>query len=464
MLATRLLSLVRPIVAPVMVVVAVAYGPQFVSLFRPPPDKFPDFVQEWLSARNFWTGQPVYRPQSEAIREHTGRPIDMTAQPWNAHPPGAVLVALPFGLFLDYRSAHLAWNLTTFPLFILAVWVVAREIGMPRRASSLLPAVSLTVVCYPVLGQLWQGQLNFVLAALLALGWAADRSGQPVRAGLCLGLAAGLKLFPAFMFVYLLFARRWRAVAIGVAVLLGVNAAAWAAFGSRAMITYVRDVLPSLQVFRGSWRNVSATAFWTRALASSASDVALWLAAASSLALAAVVGWRAWKARSVGERDRAFAAANLGMVLASPVAWTHYFVLLAVPIGVLWARLRPGWPRAVFLPAAAALWLSEYTFAELALGTDKVREIINLHDLSVSPVVNLLALSAFTYALAVLFALAAFAPLEQPAPAVASSAREQSSQSATHCRSRRRRRLRFPGSSMFQPCADRGRCEPPGMR
>ena len=91
------------------VLVVLAYGPQSIGVFQPPEGTFPDFVQEWLSARNFWTGQPIYRPQSESIHEYTGRRIDM-ALPWNAHPPGAVLVAVPFGLFLDYRSAHLAWN------------------------------------------------------------------------------------------------------------------------------------------------------------------------------------------------------------------------------------------------------------------------------------------------------------------------------------------------------------------
>ena len=409
LLTTRLLPPMGPIIAAMTVVVALAYGPQFVGVFRPPPGMFPDFVQEWLSARNFWMGESVYRPQSESIREHTGRSIDM-ALAWNAHPPGAVLVAVPFGLFRDYRSAHLGWNLATFPLFILAVWMVLRELRMPLRGPSLLLAVSLALVCEPLLGQLWQGQLNFVLAALLALGWAADRSEHPILSGVCLGLAAGLKLFPAFVFVYLVFARRWSALMVGITVLLGVNAAAWAAFGTETFVTYVRDVLPSLQVFRGSWRNVSATGFWTRTLASRASDLARGLAAASLLATAAVVGWRAWNARSVGERDRAFAAANLGMVLASPIAWTHYFVLLVVPIGLLWARLRSGWPRVVFLAAAATLWLPESTFAELALGTVKSREIIDSHDLPVSAAVNLLALSAFTYALALLFALIAFAP------------------------------------------------------
>ena len=97
-------------------------GPAFIGVFRPPPDTYLDFVQEWLSARCFWAGEPVYLPQREAMLRRTGHE--------RGHARGAalerssarrVLVALPFGLIHDYRTAHLTWNLVTFALFLVAV-------------------------------------------------------------------------------------------------------------------------------------------------------------------------------------------------------------------------------------------------------------------------------------------------------------------------------------------------------
>ena len=91
---------------------------------RPPPDAYLDFSQEWLSARNFITGRPVYSPQVEAalIHDHfrPSRREDML--PWNGHPPAATLLALPFGL-LSYPDAHCAWTILMMVLFLIGLAV-----------------------------------------------------------------------------------------------------------------------------------------------------------------------------------------------------------------------------------------------------------------------------------------------------------------------------------------------------
>src|SRR6476619_3901534 len=100
-------------------VVVLYLGPAFIGVFRPPPDTYLDFVQEWLSARCYWAGDPVYLPQREAMLRRTGRDVaTLEERPWNAHPPVAVLVALPFGWIPYYRVAHLTWNLITLALFL----------------------------------------------------------------------------------------------------------------------------------------------------------------------------------------------------------------------------------------------------------------------------------------------------------------------------------------------------------
>src|SRR5262245_19069847 len=95
------------------------FGPVFVNVFHP-SETYRDFTQEWLSTRNFWSGEPVYLPQRHAMLRHTGRDLpSLTIElPWNAHPPIAVLAALPFGLIQDYATAHQTWNLVTFLLFV----------------------------------------------------------------------------------------------------------------------------------------------------------------------------------------------------------------------------------------------------------------------------------------------------------------------------------------------------------
>ena len=92
----------------------------WVDLFYPKEGVSFDFCQEWLSARNWLTGRPVYSPQVEAYTLHTGfkpnRDSDML--PWNAHPPAAILLTLPFAQ-RDYAQApfrleHLHGSIISF--------------------------------------------------------------------------------------------------------------------------------------------------------------------------------------------------------------------------------------------------------------------------------------------------------------------------------------------------------------
>jgi len=386
----------------------VVNGPQFVGLARPPAGGYLDFVQEWLSARNVLAGDPAYLPQRESLRRRAGDDVPAFDREmrWNAHPPVAVLVALPFGLITDYRDAHLAWTLATFPLFVLSVLVVARELGVRPEWWHVLPFVALTVTSFPVMTQIGQGQLNFVLLPLLVAGWAADRRGYPVTAGFAFGLATAVKLFPGFVFVYLLFARRWRTLVAGAVACVLANGLAVAVLGADAFTTYAREVVPSLGVFRTSWRNVSLPGFWQRLLNPQGMEtLAVVLALASQLAIAGVAARLAWRAKTEADHDRAFAAAMIGMLLASPVAWPHYFLLLLVPAGVLWVYLPPGSSRWLFLALLPLFWIPDTTFAVRALGRERAADIVRFEANSPGVAASLTGLAVFTYALLGLFAL-----------------------------------------------------------
>ncbi len=407
--------------AGVAVLVSVWLGPKFVRQFRPPENRFMDFSQEWLSAKNYWAGTPVYADQTEALLRHTGFVPNRgeAMLPWNGHPPAATALALPFGK-LPYRDALLAWNLLTFPLFLVSVALVARELGVRWTVWSVFPAVTLLLLFDPVYQQLAQGQLNFLLVFLITLTWVADRHDRPGWAGIALGIAAGLKLYPAFLFVYFLFTGRWRALATGALAVLTVNGGALVLFGPSEFRTYAEQVIPSLFGYQGSWRNVSLTGFWLRIFDPQPHDKVVPLVvnptAATALALVSrglvtgAVAWAAWRARAGAGRDRAFAGAVVGMLLVSPIVWTHYFVLLVLPVGLLWARLPKGALRVALALAAVPLWAPENFFALLAVGPEQARAMVNLRHDPLSPVVNLTALSAFTYALVALFVLAHFIP------------------------------------------------------
>ncbi len=184
-----------------------------------------------------------------------------------------------------------------------------------------------------------------MLLLLITLSWRLQRNGHEALGGAVLGVATALKLFPGFLFVFYLARRSWKALFAGGAVLVGLHLLAWFVLGGQAFDDYAHVVLPAVTGFRGAWTNASMPGFWAKLLNSpNPGVVSLWQApvlaavatALSFMALVAVAGWKSWRAKTTEQRDRAFAVCVVAMLLASPITWHHYFVMLTLPLLILW--------------------------------------------------------------------------------------------------------------------------------
>ncbi len=414
----------------IMVVVGLWMGPRFILAFRPPESYFFDFLQEWLSAKNYLAGLPVYIEQTDAMLRHTGILLkEGIILHWNAHPPASVMIALPLG-HLSYRDAHLLWNLISFTLFLVSLAIIWRELKFPLSPWSLLATVGLILLFHPLYLHLHQGQLNILVLFFITLAWWADRHDRVGWAGVALGVAAGLKLYPMFLFTYFLFTGRWRGLVTGPAAFLAVNGVAWMVLGGEAFRTYIDTIIPSLVSYQSSWNNVSLTAFWLRIFnpypeqkivawvtKPALATLLIW---ASRGVITIAVAWLTWRSYSQATRDRAFAAAIVGMILVSPITWSHYFVLLLLPMALLWMRWPVGWPRMVMWFVLIPLWIPDNFFTILAVGPAQSLAMVKMqHDL-ISPVANITFLSALTYALLALFVLTLVCPAQDESPPASS--------------------------------------------
>lgn len=345
-----------------------------------------DFAQEWLSARNFVAGLPIYAPLAESIPRHLGPGWQVGLMDVNAHPPGSVLFCLPWAA-LDYRSAYLAWLAFSVVALALAARLLWRDRGLGLSRWALLPALTVLVTSNSWAQEVNQGQWNSILLLLIVGAWAALRGGargsgpdggsaqsdrryEWIGGGL-LGLAGALKLYPAFLLVYLVARRRWRALTAGLGVLLGWNALALLVLGRNAFRVYVLDILPALARFRDFWPNASLTGLWSKLFLGTSGHVetllrspllAGGLSVACVLALTALVLWKAGGSWPIGRgaagHDLAFSLCVVAMLLVSPVAWDHYFLVLALPLLALWVHSpRGSWKRAIVVASAVGLWI-----------------------------------------------------------------------------------------------------------
>jgi hypothetical protein len=398
------------------------FGRALVSPFRPPAGEYADFVQEWLSAKNYFSGHEIYEDQLTSFARHQPdwKPDQSKFLPYNAHPPVSVLEALPFA-HLDYPNAHFAWNLTTFPMFLIGVALLVGELGRPFQWWYLIPMLALIVWADPIRTTLLHGQVNFLLFGLLAVGWVADRRGYQSASGIAVGLATGLKLFPGLLLVYFLFAGRWRAAIAMVLSVVVLNAVAFGLFGSSAFRTYVQDVMPSLQQYQSAWRNSSLNGFWIRLFDPHpvqtspqpyhSGTTAKGLFVASGMLIAGAVAVVARMGRAAADSDRGWAVAILGMMLASPIVWSHYHVLLAIPLGVLAHRLPRGPLRWLGWIAVAGLCLNDRIYAVLFVSKEHMMQLTpSQHHLPLSMTENLIGISMKCYLTLILFALTLVIP------------------------------------------------------
>jgi alpha-1,2-mannosyltransferase len=245
------------------------------------------------------------------------------------------------------------------------------------------------------------GQVNLVLCALVLL----DAFVVPPRfRGYLTGLAAGIKLTPAFFVVYFAVRRVWPAVARSAATGVLTVAIGWLVLPAESA-RYWLDDLTTMGKFGGyalEPTNQSLRAMWVRLLGG---DPGPWYL----VSVAAVVVLVVWVARRLTRAQdplAALAAVAAGSLLVSPISWTHHWVWV-VPALVVMARR--GWRVATGVVA-----LLMYLPPMWAADGDPLR---------LSPVEQLVA---STYVFLALGFLVALAVSSAPTPARTSAGRERS--------------------------------------
>jgi len=328
---------------------AATMGRETAAVLRGAPGKPVDFFQDWASARNVWEGLPVYTEHRVTLPRYLGRPTPERRLyvEINAHPPPTVPLALPLAR-LDYANALLVWNVLSLAAVLMSVVILGRRLGAPLEAAPW--ALAFLLVCNPLQQQVFQGQLNALLLLLVTLAWSADRSGKPGWSGVWLGLATAVKFYPALLFLPALWNRRWATLGAGAAAFAAVSALAVGVLGVETYRAYFLDVLPRVSVFRNEWFNISLIGYWDKLFDAGAvcgpkgffvRPIAAipWLARGLTvLSVGALVA--AWivvvrRSRTPASRDQAFGLGLILMMIVSPIAWQHYFLILLPAVAIL---------------------------------------------------------------------------------------------------------------------------------
>ena len=283
-----------------------------------------DFFVYRDAARHLMAGLPLY--SERLIGEH-----------FYTYTPFSTITFVPFGLLPVVADKYI-WMAANVVLLVAIVTQCWQILGY--RITPYLVCISalLAIACVflePVRSTFFYGQINLVLMWLVL--WDTSRGQRSLLKGIGVGIAAGVKLTPAYFVLYYLVLRQWRAAAMAVATIAATVGMGWLVLPSDSRQYWTGtfynsarigdDLLhPTNQSLRGAMARL-AGGHVTSAIApviGKAPPMWLWLLAAGCVvAVGMVIAALLYRG---GERLLAVTITGLTSAMVSPFAWTHHWV------------------------------------------------------------------------------------------------------------------------------------------
>jgi alpha-1,2-mannosyltransferase len=309
---------------------------------------FSDFTHDYVSAQAYRDGRSIYieftQADLSAEKLRIAEPL-YRAEPFtNIHPPFDALLFAPLTL-LPYNLAILVWSVLSCLLYLGIGFVVLRELEISLAPHWCLLLLGLGLCWYPFQAHIALGQLSLLVIACLIGCWVLLRRGRDGLAGVLLGLACLIKVYPGVLLFYLLCRRRWRAAGSTIATGLAGLLLTTLLVGADDVLRYFTQVTSEAAGYTAfALINISLNGVFGRLFTDgpwiSPLVAAPWLSSAltllSTFGLLVLFTVRLWRAPATrAEDDRGFALACVVMLLISPITWQHVFPVLILPFGLL---------------------------------------------------------------------------------------------------------------------------------
>jgi hypothetical protein len=295
-----------------------------------------DALTDWKAARLYHLDVTPYSQLG----------LNLMKEGFTGHPPTTPFWYLPLAGFSKPLVAEISTLLLWF-LLIPHIYLCAKELKWP------IPGAVTALGCALVLSTTWGVyhfnviQFSEPMAFLYLIGWLCLRRGWDGAAGISLGAAATIKLFPGLMLVFLLLARRWRAFFAGAAVYLSVAAFMTRAFGLDSWLFFFRQQEGIANAWIANPQNSSLYGLVTRILypfcetVAHPSKTATYTSLAGSLLLLAIAVWacrnhlRCARETDLRAIDLPYALFSVLSVFLNAWVWEHYYVFAIQPFFIL---------------------------------------------------------------------------------------------------------------------------------
>ena len=285
-----------------------------------------DFLAYFNAAQHWLAGQPIY---------------DLTVSSTGScgtyqYPPPFVLVAAPFSL-LGFHAGNWLWI-----AFLLGCWGVGTAI-LPLRIGTRWTVLLLGAIGWPLIFGVRIGQVAPILYLVFAYAW--RNLDRPIPLGASVAIGALVKLQPGLLAVWLFSRRAWSTLVAAAVVGLAITGIAF--------VLGLRDWLGLLTLLRSLTDAVTVTT--NMALGATLHNLGMSASLAGTIQtlntiaiLLVVVTAGLWLPRTPG-----FLVAIICTQLISPILWSHYALLLLLPVA--WLLDRRQWWAAII--PLAEIWI-----------------------------------------------------------------------------------------------------------
>ena len=315
--------------------------------------------------------------------------------------PFAALLFIPLS-YLSTNGLGLLWTTLSILCLEVSVWLCLGrpwlDLDRPRLALC-AAACAVAVWLDPISLTLLLGQVNLILMLVVLADLLSPDTSR--WKGLGVGIAAGIKLLPAFFILYLVLTRRLRAAAVALAGFAATAAIGFAVLPTDSIRYWGGVVLDSSRV--GDPQNVrsqSLRSVLVRWAHTTQGIEPWWILLGAAVAVAALL-LALWAHRR-GEELLAISVCAAATLLISPITWQHHWVWM-VPI-LLWLAQRAWRARSWLIWGVAGVFAIEFLARPYQWGIP-VDPVADLH-------LNALQLAqSSTYAATAVLFLALAAPV-----------------------------------------------------
>jgi hypothetical protein len=274
---------------------------------------------------------------------------------------GFVNLPILVWLFVPLSALGLAgsgWAFLALGLIaVLAAWWLLVDLADPKASIAPL-LLFLFLVDGPLINSLREGNSTHFVLLLLVAALVSWKNGRLFIMGVLLGMAALIKIPLLLLGVYFLLRGHWRIVLGGAAAILGAVLLSLLVHGIAVNVAWYEDnILPYIGRVIPAFNVQSIDAFLMR-LSTGEDELFDWTAYEPSLThkivriaifilLFGSAFWlmaRRTRASSAEPGPRDFLELSIVTVLAvvaSPVSWSHYYLLMLLPMGLYVGRRLP---------------------------------------------------------------------------------------------------------------------------